>query len=675
MSRSSLGGRCMRAIAALAVVSTFVSGPGVGSASADPRLALAVQAAPETSVEQKAAAARLLKIQVTPEIARMTDQDFVILLWDTAQEPDNSRVKAAAAAAFTAQSRDNTSCYRFITEGIFAAHQADNIDRLNRAERIKERRAAAQFVSWTLDATDEQVSLKDFVFRLWTKAKEDVNPEIRSAALAMLAPEATDEQRQEFVATGVKAANDRDIVLRTEKARLEREAAERKRIDEARRADAWSVVTRGEALPPNKLNITYREFTYELVGKAATGSIVKADAQTAVDTCGADAAQQACKDFIYTGVHRSHQLDLEERDRLAAIQTEKDIKRILAEAEKDGYLPFLVVAAKTALAGDLVARNRFLNTGQFEARKRDRIKPENRRVIELKGAASGLCIQTVGLADSDAHQANQVMELWECLRGGKQVWELYDLGDGHYLLQNLNSKKCLTVVNDSNLAQNNCDANVQSMRWKFIENESDGTYQLQNIGTGRFAAVAGGGLENAALVVLAGNTNDGHQRWRIIDPSHRSGIATVNAGVALVKGVESGRCMQTAGYWDTPGEGALADLAAQELWDCVGGGKMSWTIEPLGNNKYALKNVMSGKCLDVKWGEFANGTQLVQFSCHYGGTQQFVFTDAGNGQYGLQSVLTAQYADAEGHAVHNGALVKQWDYTGLSNQKWTLHYA
>jgi Ricin-type beta-trefoil lectin domain len=661
----------MRAIAALAVVSTFVSGPMASAASADPRLALAAQqAAPESSPDQKAAAARELRIQLTPDMARMTDIDFVIFLWDKAQVPDDAKVKQAAAAAFTAQSRDNTSCYRFLTEGIFPAHQADLVERLNRAQRAEERIKAAEIVSWnTLTPGDLNVELKEFVFRLWERTSEAKDPEVRAAAAAVLTPASTDEQRQTFIVTEIFAARTRDRERRTEQALREKEEADRKLLDANKRAAAWGLVTRGEAVTNDKLAITHREFTYELIRRAVAGSKVKADAQTAMDTCN-DATQQACKDFIHTGVHRAHQLDLEERDRQAAIQTEKDIKAILDVAERDGYLPFLVIAAKSALASDLTERNKFLNTGQYEARKRDRVKPANRRVIELQGIASGRCMQPYGAGT----EHNQVVELWDCVRGPKEVWELYQVVEGQYMIQNLNSRKCLNVSGDS-VAQANCDNAQPQMLWKFIENATDGSYQLQNVGTGRFASAKDGGTGNAALIVQYGDTNDGHQRWRIIDPSRRVGIASVNAGVAMVKGVESERCMQTAGLWDTPNEGALADLAPQELWDCVGGGKMSWEIMPLGDNKYALKNRMSGKCLDVKWGEFANGTALVQFECHYGGTEQFVFTEAGGGTYGLQSVLTAQFADAVGHATQNGAAVQQWDHTGLANQKWTLHYS
>ncbi|MGW6932422.1 RICIN domain-containing protein [Lentzea sp. NPDC054927] len=122
------------------------------------------------------------------------------------------------------------------------------------------------------------------------------------------------------------------------------------------------------------------------------------------------------------------------------------------------------------------------------------------------------------------------------------------------------------------------------------------------------------------------------------------------------------------------GRGANADLAAMELWDCTGGDKMRWKIIPFGENKCALRNEQSGKCLDVQFGDWELGTPLVQYTCHSDGTQQFVFTRAGDNTFGLQSALTSGYADAVGHESGNGAAIQTWDHTGLANQRWTLVY-
>lgn len=657
----------MRAISALAVVATFVSGPLSSVAAADPRLtAGAQQTVPESTTDQKAEAARQLGLILSPEMAVMTDCDFVIFLWDKAKVPADAKVKEAAATAFTNHSSNPQSCYDFIVRDIFPAHQEDLRERLRKAQRDQQRLKAAEVVGWyNLSQGDLDVALKEFVFRIWERA--EANSEVRNQASAVLTPTSTDEQRTTYVVTGIFTARDLDVQRKQEQSRVEEQQRQERLRDEERRAHAWQVVARS-VLPDSLKLITHREFVYEIFNRAATGSRMKAAAQTALDA----QSQDVAKEFIYTGVDRAHQADLEERDRLDAIETEKAIRKILDEAERDGLQPMLVLAARAALSGDLAARHTFLNTGQYEARLRDRIKPANRRVVEFQGAASSRCIQTVGVGDHPL-QDGQVMELWDCVRGPKQVWEMYQVVEGEYMLQNLYSKKCLTISGDV-LAQTNCDSAQPNLRWKFIEDTRDGTYQMQNVGTGRFATAKDSGTSNATLVVGYGNTNDGHQRWRLLDRTHRLGIATVKSGPVKVKGVQSSRCMQTAGLWDRPNEGALADLAAMELWDCVGGGKMTWEILPLGDKKYALKNQLSGKCLDVKYGSVDRGTPFVQYSCHYGGTQQFVFTEAGDNTYGLQSVLTAQYADAIGNAVHNGAVIQTWDHTGYANQRWRLDY-
>ncbi|MDT7784510.1 MAG: hypothetical protein QOF58_2929 [Pseudonocardiales bacterium] len=653
----------MRAIAALAVVSTFVTGPFTAAANAE---RAAAEAARESTTDQKIAVGREIGLNVTPTEYSKTDCAFVVWVWDrTKNNTDNAKVNEAAATAFTSNSSSNPeACYLFITDTVFTAHQADVIERMQKVERDKQRIAAAQVVSWTGLAQDDlDCALKDFVFRIWQHAED--NSEVKTKAAAVLTPTSTDEQRTTYVVTSIFTARDADQQRKLEEAqRLERERQERLANENAR-ASSWQVATRTVMTDDLKL-ITDREFIYEVFRKGI-GKWVKADAQTAADS----REPGVWKAFIFTGVHAAHQKDLEEQDRQDAIETEARIREILDRAERDGYLPNLVVAARTALAADLPARHTFLTTGQFDALKRDQIKPSNRRVIELKGIGSKRCIQMAGVGQ-DAKNSGALMELWDCYAvASKQVWELYQTGDDQYLIRAMHSSLCLDAIGD-NIGQNSCDSGAGSLRWKFIENPADGSFQLQNVATGRFATAQSSGTTNATLVVQSSNTKNIDQLWRIIDLTHREAVVPVETGWVQVKGVESGRCMQTAGLSNKPNEGANADLAGQELWDCVGGNKMKWKIVALGENKYALENAQSGKCLDIRYGNPARGTPFIQFGCHYGGPQQFVFTKEGDNTYGLQSALTSGFADLNGHYTGNGTPVQSWSYTGLSNQRWTL---
>ena len=646
----------MRALAALAVVSTFVSGSvTTATAAAAPR---------ESSPDQKIAAAREIPLTITPTQYQMTDCNFTIWVWGQTKQAANAKVNVAASDAFEANSPSNPeACYRFITEDIYTAHQADLVEQLQKAKRDKQRIAAAAVVSWNnLAQGDLDATLKEFVFRLWERA--EANSEVRNKAAAVLTATSTDEQRQVYVATDIFTAREVDRQRRIEEAERKRQEELARQENENKRAEAWLVVAKAPLTEDLKL-MTDHEFVYSIF-RRTTGKWIKADAQAAADS----RDPLVWKAFIFTGVHASHQKDLAEQNEQDAAETAKRINEILGAAERDGYKPNLARAARVALSGDLAARHAFLNVGQHEALKLDLIKPDHKRVIELQGVGSSRCLQIWG-GGEDAIRQGQQQELWDCLRGTKQVWELNQVDGDQYLLQSLHSKQCLDVSGDA-VVQNLCDS--PTARWKFIENVADGSFQLQNVANGRYATTQNSGTANATLIVLGSNTNAIDQRWRLIDPTHRADVVGVSAGIVWVKGVESGRCLQTAGLWDKPNESANADLAEMELWDCVGGNKMRWEIIPLGHNRYALKNIQSGKCLDVKWGQFTNGTSLIQFTCHYGGTEQFAFTQGVDNSLGLQSVLTGQFADAIGHATQNAAIVQTWENTGLANQRWTLVY-
>ncbi|WP_439661807.1 RICIN domain-containing protein [Lentzea sp. HUAS TT2] len=666
----------MRAFAALAVTITLVGGlfatpalgapPGVDAGAPPGVSTVSMNAALVTDFDQKLAAASTISEAVESKQARMTDLNFTIWIYNRA--PLNSAIKREALKALTNEVDEN-ACYNFIVTGIHIAYREDVRAIPVTDERHRQRLRAAALVGWTsVESHYLDSSLSEFVTKLFINTNGTENPEVKAQASAVLSSTSTDEQRQRFVTEGVFTAYNLDVQRRIDAAQRERLENEAKEAMLRARADAWRVAARAELTTALKI-MSDSEFTWEVYRAPLARKFVKAAAQSALDTH--DAA--LVKAFIFTGVHTAHQQDVAEENAALAAETERRIKEILDLARQDGYMPNLVEAATTALAGDLKARNEFINLGRYDAAKRDQIKPANNLVVELQGKASGRCTQIAGV-DAQAIEYGQYNELWDCIRTAyKQLWTLQEVGAGEYVLVNANSRQCMDGHSDT-VRQYPCDTANGYHRWTFVE-RPDGSFQIKNVGTGKFVTVKDSLTPNASVVINYGNTDDGHQRWRLINPVHRSDVSSVSLGRYQLKGVQSGRCMQTAGYWDTPNEGALANLAGQELWECVGGGKMAWDLVDLGGKRYALKNVMSGKCLDVKFGNHINGTELIQFDCHYGGGQQFVFSAAPDGSFVLENALIGKAADAIGNAVQNGAWIGMWDINRTSNQRWFLQAA
>ncbi|WP_116205507.1 RICIN domain-containing protein [Amycolatopsis circi] len=146
-------------------------------------------------------------------------------------------------------------------------------------------------------------------------------------------------------------------------------------------------------------------------------------------------------------------------------------------------------------------------------------------------------------------------------------------------------------------------------------------------------------------------------------------LVTVTAKAIEFKGVQSGRCIQIAGV----GDGAKADFAGAELWDCFPTApKQIWDVVDLGGSKYALKNRNSGKCLDLYAAGADNGANIAQYTCHYGAAQQWEITTAPGSAVALRNVASGKVIEAAGNQTGNATLVQQWMDLVHPNQQWTI---
>jgi hypothetical protein len=138
-------------------------------------------------------------------------------------------------------------------------------------------------------------------------------------------------------------------------------------------------------------------------------------------------------------------------------------------------------------------------------------------VVELKGVQSGRCVQVSG-SPQDAKLDGRGSELWDCVHGVKQRWELIDRSGHKYALKNANSGKYLDVDGFSDaegtaLAQYSChfDTNQQ---WVFVAGRN-GAVKLQSALTGGVATARASGSSSGVPVQQFSDGNGDEQQWLV----------------------------------------------------------------------------------------------------------------------------------------------------------------
>ena len=125
-------------------------------------------------------------------------------------------------------------------------------------------------------------------------------------------------------------------------------------------------------------------------------------------------------------------------------------------------------------------------------------------------------------------------------------------------------------------------------------------------------------------------------------------------GVGPVKGL-AGKCLDVRG-------GATADGTQIQLYTCNGSGAQTWTVA--GQTLKALS-----KCLDISGGGTADGTKIQLWTCNSTGAQNWVPDADGT----LRNPQSGKCLDVSGNNSADSTVVSLWTcVAGAANQKWTL---
>lgn len=234
--------------------------------------------------------------------------------------------------------------------------------------------------------------------------------------------------------------------------------------------------------------------------------------------------------------------------------------------------------------------------------------------------------------------------------------------DGSYEIVNVNSGKALDVRNG--VAENNAIVqqysrnNSQAQRW-FIRDSGAGYYLQSTLGNW-VLDLSGGNTADGAAIRLYTPNGTASQLFVVSssDVNIATGVSMIITSVANKKLVMDVTSASTA------------NGARVQLYSSNNTNAQKYRFESIGNGTYKIVNINSGKMLDVAGGSTANGAALQQYASNNTVAQQWTVRNYGSGKVALVSVNANKAVDIpSGNAVQqaqlqlyspNGTVAQQW---------------
>ena len=270
--------------------------------------------------------------------------------------------------------------------------------------------------------------------------------------------------------------------------------------------------------------------------------------------------------------------------------------------------------------------------------------------------ASSVDIPSGSAADST------VIQLYSGNGSKAQQFTFTRQSDESYEIVNVNSGKALDVRNG--VAENNAIVqqysrnNSQAQRW-FIRDSGAG-YYLQSVLGNWVLDLSGGNTANGAAIRLYAPNGTASQLFVVSssDVNIATGVSMIITSVANKKLVTDVTSASTV------------NGARVQLYSSNNTNAQKYRFESIGNGTYKIVNVNSGKVLDVSGGSTANGAALQQYTNNNTVAQQWTVRNYGSGKVALVSVNANKAVDIpNGNAVQqaqlqlyspNGTVAQQW---------------
>lgn len=288
--------------------------------------------------------------------------------------------------------------------------------------------------------------------------------------------------------------------------------------------------------------------------------------------------------------------------------------------------------------------------------------PDGNYYINVRSkVASSIDIPGASTADS------QAIQLYEGNGSKAQQFKFVKQSDGSYSITNVNSGKALDVRNGSagnNAVVQQYTANNTTAQHWFIRDSGVG-YYLQSALGNWVLDLSGGSTANGAAIRLYTPNGTAAQLF-VVSSSE------VSVPVDAPSTIKSAK--NTGLVFDVPGA-STANSTQIQLYTSNGSNAQRYRFTSAGNATYRITNVNSGKALDVHGGSTVNGAVLQQYDSNGTSAQQWTVRNYGSGKVALVSVNANKAVDIPGGNATQQVKLQMYTPNGTDAQQWTISKA
>jgi Ricin-type beta-trefoil lectin domain-like/Glycosyl hydrolase family 76 len=222
-----------------------------------------------------------------------------------------------------------------------------------------------------------------------------------------------------------------------------------------------------------------------------------------------------------------------------------------------------------------------------------------------------------------------------------------------FMIINRASGKALDLIGDNFangavINQLTANANSADQHWMILPTEEGNHFKIVATRTGKAANITGNSLDDGAQLI----------DWFYVMGNTGQQFDLINAGDGFfkIKNVKSGKVLEV-------NAASGADGAKVQQWTDNAGAHQQWRLQPVGD--YYIRASHSDRYINVQGGGNANGSRLNQYDWQTNPWFKWRFTNRLNGFYQVSplNALTKAVSIA-GPTTAAGAYIQLWDYVG-----------